>query len=100
MKEYSFVSKNGINIEVKVIGEYNDVAAKDFWVITDNGFDKEFKEVGDADEILDVLGENGIEFDKNPRHFAWYVINACMIEEEATLDQALDYQAKWEADQK
>ncbi len=100
MKKHQFVSANGIDVEISITGSYRDCPDKDIWVIASNGYDEEFYECGDEDMIIEALEENGIELDEFPRHFLKMVILDCMILGELTLDQALDYQARWEAEQR
>lgn len=98
MKEYSFSSAEGIEVTVKVEGGYHGCPDKDLFIEAGNGFEAEISECGDGEDVLDALEEAGLTFENNPRHFAEHVITACMILEEETLEEALDYQAKWESE--
>lgn len=96
MKSYEFVSANGIDVEVSIIGYYHD-DAKDLQVVASNGFEEVIEDCADANDVLDALEEGGIEIDELPRHFAEMVIDGCMIVQDMTLDEALAYQREWEA---
>ena len=98
MNKYQFVSANGIDIEISVEGSYHDRDDKDLYVIASNGFEQEFEECGDGEDVIEALEANGVEFDYYPRHFNAYVINACMIAGDDTTEGALEYQAKWESE--
>lgn len=97
MKRYQFTSANGIDVEVSVTGSYNDCDDKDLFVWASNGFEAEIEECGDGEDVIELLEANGVVFDENPRRFNAFVIYACMVVGDTTLEQALDYQASWEA---
>lgn len=97
MKSYQFTSANDIDVTVMVDGSYHDCYDKDLFVTAGNGFETEITECGDGEDVIEALEAAGIEFSPNARHFVAYVITACMIVGDDTLEGALDYQARWEA---
>lgn len=96
MKKHQFTSANNIDVTITVEGSYRDSYDKDLYVIASNGYEESFEECGDAEDIIEALEANGIEFDANPRHFIEHVIMDCMIVGDATLEQVLNAQVRWE----
>ena len=96
MRKYEFVTENNIDVEV-VVTDGNKGEEKDFIVFMSNGEEFELEDIGDGDDVMIAVEEHGGELAPFPRHFNEFVITACMIAEDTTLDEALAYQAGWEA---
>lgn len=96
MKDYTFVSGNGIEVEVTVTGAWDD--AKDFAVSASNGWAEDFEEIDYAGDITDAMEDAGIELGYAQRHFVGMVIEEAMITEGMSLGECLEDQAAWEAE--
>ena len=99
MKSYEFETKDGYTVSVEVVGEYRNSFCKDIKVFV-FGDDEErafFEETDDADEIMQWLLKQGVEFE-SVRSFSFnrHYIASVMIDGELTEAQLLDKAAAWD----
>ena len=100
MRKYQFDSANQGTVSIEVTGEYRDGFEKDFAIIAD-AWDEyvEISECDDADEVMQVIVDGGVEFDSmRSCAFNRMVIQACMITGDSTVDDCLDYIASKDDD--
>lgn len=95
MKKYSFISADGKDVEVAIEASYRGECLKDFSVIIDG--DVWETEEDDGSDVFDIIEQN-TELMPNQAHFVETVLTSVMAYGEMTLDEALSYQARWEAE--
>ena len=95
MREYRFESKNAGTVCVTVTGEYRDHWAKDIDVSCATG-DGEFVECDDADEIMQWLVDEGVEFESDrSMAFNRAYIQSALIDGDRNGAELLDEAAAW-----
>lgn len=96
MIKHEFTTENDINVEAIVIDSDGN-GEKDFIVIMSNGEEFKLKGIDNGNDVMVAVEEHGGELTPLSRHFNEFVITACMISEDTTLDEALAFQAGWKA---